>query len=181
MKSGTMAVPSRKTDRDRMRRVVDWKCSSRPMLPSAGAMVEELTDDKKLNSETGTMDSHLRPAVQFLGCSGSSGPSHVTCRLLFTKLSQCALAVLANREDSRMDAGMMQAWVLLTRFGSVCCPPWSMFRAEPGCPCLRMGAPGFAAGVMERVEPVPVATLSSPIITQASLFERSRRRSRRYS
>lgn len=74
------------------------------MVPSAGAMVEELTDARKLNIDTGTMDSHFRLAVQFLGCSGSSGPSHVTCRL-FTKLSQSSGAVLAGKGESGMNAG----------------------------------------------------------------------------
>lgn len=143
------------------------------MVPSAGAMVEELTDARKLNSDTGTMDSNLRLAVQFLGCSGSSGPSHVTCRL-FTKLSHSSTAVLADKRDSRKNAIGMQTWVLLTRLGSDCCPPCTKFMAEVGCPGLRMGAPEFAADVMERVEPVAVATLSSPMMTQASSLERSR-------
>lgn len=37
------------------------------MLAKAGAIIDELTEDSKLKSDTGTMHFHLRRVVQFLG------------------------------------------------------------------------------------------------------------------
>ena len=49
------------------------------MVFSAGAIVAELIDDKKLKSDIGRSVVHFRLVGQFLGFSGSSGPLHVTC------------------------------------------------------------------------------------------------------
>ena len=46
---------------------------------SAGAIVAELIEDRKLNDDIERSVVHFRVVGQFLGFSGSSGPSHVTC------------------------------------------------------------------------------------------------------
>jgi hypothetical protein len=71
-------VPNRKTDRDRITRTVDSKPRSLWIVYRAGAIVAELMDDRKLNNDMGKREVHFRRVGQFLGFSGSSGPSHVT-------------------------------------------------------------------------------------------------------
>lgn len=50
------------------------------MLSKAGAMVAELMEDRKLNSDMGMTVVHFLTGGQFFGLSGSWGPSHVTLR-----------------------------------------------------------------------------------------------------
>lgn len=49
------------------------------MVLSAGATIEDDTGEMKVKQETMTVAAHFFLRVQFLGFSGSSGPSQVTC------------------------------------------------------------------------------------------------------
>jgi hypothetical protein len=50
------------------------------MVVRAGATIEEETGEMKVNRETVMVAAHFLFVGQFLGLSGSSGPSHVTWR-----------------------------------------------------------------------------------------------------
>lgn len=55
--------------------------SSVEMYGKAGATIVEDTGDMKVNNETIIMAAHLFLPGQFLGFSGSLGPSHVICEV----------------------------------------------------------------------------------------------------
>ncbi len=52
------------------------------MVVKAGATMEEETGEMNVNNDTVTTIAHFFFMVQFLGFPGSSGPSHVTCRVV---------------------------------------------------------------------------------------------------
>ena len=54
--------------------------NSSEIAAMAGATIEEDTGEMKVNEDTTKVASHFRFRVQFLGFSGSSGPSQVTWR-----------------------------------------------------------------------------------------------------
>ena len=78
------------------------------MASSAGAIVAELIDDRKLKSDIGRSVVHFLLVGQFLGFSGSFGPSHVTCSVCIfvsefpyeTKALQCLKSAVPTRFGS---------------------------------------------------------------------------------
>lgn len=77
--SGPIAYARTKTDMvscDSTSSVM-WNCFE--MVLSAGATIEDDTGEMKVKQETMTVAAHFFLRVQFLGFSGSSGPSQVTC------------------------------------------------------------------------------------------------------
>lgn len=54
---------------------------------NAGATIEEETGEMKVKSETVIVAAHFFLLVQFLGFSGSSGPSQSTCESQYQYVS----------------------------------------------------------------------------------------------
>ncbi|RAQ36291.1 hypothetical protein DPQ28_11830, partial [Pasteurella multocida] len=73
---------------------------SREMAPMAGATIEDETGEMKVNEETTRVAAHFLPLPQFLGFSGSSGPSQVT---KFGSLTDLEVDFLDNRGASFSD------------------------------------------------------------------------------
>lgn len=130
------------------------------MLAKAGAIIDELTEDSKLKSDTGTILFHLRRVVQFLGWSGSSGPSHVTCRSVCSGWPVLTLCALASNKPKRSDVVEHQS---LTRLASDSNGLSSTPRDEMGCPGLGPDASRFAIGALSAVLSVGTAMSSSAL------------------
>jgi hypothetical protein len=56
-----------------------------PILPKAGATIDDETGEMKVNEETISVAAHLLRNAQFFGLSGSSGPSQVTYERLISR------------------------------------------------------------------------------------------------
>ena len=52
--------------------------NSLPMVASEGATIDDETGEMNVNIDTTNVAAHFLFLLQFLGFSGSSGPSHVT-------------------------------------------------------------------------------------------------------
>lgn len=78
-KSGPTAYARTKMERMRDCSTELVMLSWAAMAGRAGATMEEETGEMKVKEETISVAAHFLPLVQFLGFSGSSGPSQVTC------------------------------------------------------------------------------------------------------
>jgi hypothetical protein len=68
-----------KIDKVSSRRTSELILKSSPMYVRAGATIVEDTGEMKVYNETTVITDHFLLLGQFLGFSGSLGPSHVTC------------------------------------------------------------------------------------------------------